>query len=188
MSLAPSRSAPAERSRRKNRTSWPRAFIALATGRSVVTCPVPAPSSQANSIFATAIRVPEKEKPAGRRASSVAAGALLDYALHARARVDRGRLESLSETRRRGDLRQVRRRRDEARRQIEITRERRLPDPDELLDAARDERYRAVRDGDVDARRERVRRRVLTGRGRRNVDRRVVGSADAYGGSRGHHA
>src|SRR5438445_8242576 len=59
ISAAPSRSAPAERSRRKKRASCPRAFIAAAIGSRVVTCPVPAPSSQANSIFAIAIRVPE---------------------------------------------------------------------------------------------------------------------------------
>src|SRR5882672_12498293 len=131
MSFAPSRSAPAERSRRKKRTSWPRAFMAAATGRRVVTCPVPAPSSQANSIFAIADASPETKRPAGRRASSVAAARLLDYALHVRARVDRGRLQRLAEAGRRRHLRKVRRRRNEPRREIEVVRERPLSNADD---------------------------------------------------------
>src|SRR5438034_621799 len=64
ISAAPSRSEPAERSRRRKRASCPRAFIAAAIGSRVATCPVPAPNSQANSIFAIAMRVPEMKKPA----------------------------------------------------------------------------------------------------------------------------
>src|SRR5947199_6334472 len=108
ISAAPSRSAPAERSRRRKRASCPRVFIAAAIGSRVATCPVPAPNSQANSIFAIAMRVPEMKKPAARRALSVAFKALLDHALHARAGVDAARLQRLPEGRRRGDLRKVR--------------------------------------------------------------------------------